>query len=56
VEAKLVALTECFQAHDYRSAEKAAASLVSSDWQATKEFIRPLKLLSTLGLSKSSGQ
>ncbi len=53
VEARLSAIAECFTTHDYRSAEKAATTMASSDWSATKDFIRPIKLLATLGLAKS---
>ena len=53
VETRLSAIAACFTSYDYRGAEKAAATMASSDWAATKDFIRPLKLLATLGLAKS---
>ena len=56
VEGKLVALSESFSEHRYKDAEKQTASLASADWGATKDFIRPLKLLAALGLAKSSGR
>ena len=47
-------MAESFTAHDYRAAEKSATTLASSDWASTKDFIRPIKLLATLGLAKSN--
>jgi hypothetical protein len=54
VEARLLSLAESFARHDYRAAERATATLASSDWSTTKDFIRPIKLLAALGLTKSS--
>ena len=54
MEARLLSLAENFARHDYRAAERATATLASSDWSTTKDFIRPIKLLAALGLTKSS--
>ena len=58
VEGKLSAMAESFTVHEYKSAEKVAASIASSssDWASTKDFMRQIKLLATLGLQKSQQQ
>jgi hypothetical protein len=54
VEAKLSAIAGHFAVYNFKAAEKASSELATSDWANCKDFVKAVKILSNLGLIKSS--
>lgn len=52
VSAKLLALAQAFAAYDFKAARKVEGDL-ASDWAATKEWLKGVRHIVTLGLLKS---